>query len=140
MKLTITLVLLLVVDVITLWAQPSVTLLTFESYTFPDKFDTEYGPAKVMDGFQWGGRLEFGLSEENAIELIYQHLDMTLTIRDLIVVMTDLLGINYILVGGTRYMPVNEKISGFGTMDLGVGGAIRARRLSRKADDVFDWI
>ncbi len=57
------------------YAQPSITLLTFESYTFSDQFDTEYGTGKIGDGFQWGGGLEFGLSEETAIELIYQRLD-----------------------------------------------------------------
>ena len=137
MKLTITLVLLLVVDVITLWAQPSVTLLTFESYTFPDKFDTEYGPAKVMDGFQWGGGLEFGLSEENAIELIYQHLDTDAYYQGFDRRYDGSVGINYILVGGTRYMPVNEKISGFGTMDLGVGWANPSASLESEGSTMF---
>jgi hypothetical protein len=30
------------------------------------------------------------------------------------------IGINYAMIGGTRYAPVNDKISGFGTFDLGV--------------------
>lgn len=107
------------------WAQPTITLLTFESYTFSDQFDTEYGHGKIQDGFQWGAGLEFGLSEVMAVELIYQNLK------------TDAyydgyysqgpsqrfngnVGINYVLIGGTRYAPLNDKISGFGTFDLGV--------------------
>jgi hypothetical protein len=121
MKLAITIVLLLLVDVISLWAQPSITLLTFESYTFADKFDTQYGNAKVMDGFQWGGGLEFGLTEETAIELIYQRLDADAYYEGVNRRYDGTVGINYILLGGTRYMPVNDKISGFGTLDLGVG-------------------
>ena len=122
MKLTFTLALLLLVDLVSLWAQPSsITLLTFESYTFADKFDTQYGSAKVLDGFQWGAGLEFGLSEENAIELIYQHLDTDAYYQGVNRRYDGSIGVNYILVGGTRYMPVNEKISGFGTLDLGVG-------------------
>ena len=57
------------------YAQPTITLMTFESYTFPDQFDTQYGTGKIQDGFQWGGGLEFGLSDVTAIELIYQRLD-----------------------------------------------------------------
>jgi hypothetical protein len=122
MKLTVTLALLLLVDLVSLWAQPSsITLLTFESYTFADKFDTQYGSAKVMDGFQWGGGLEFGLTDENAIELIYQHLDTDAYYQGSNRRYDGTIGVNYILVGGTRYLPVNDKISGFGTLDLGVG-------------------
>ena len=122
LKPTIALVLLLVADVISLWAQPtSITLLTFESYTFADQFDTQYGSAKVMDGFQWGAGLEFGLSDENAIELIYQHLDTDAYYQGVNRRYDGSIGVNYILVGGTRYAPLNEKVSGFGTLDLGVG-------------------
>ncbi len=102
-------------------AQPSITLLTFESYTFADKFDTEYGTGKVMDGFQWGAGLEFGLSEFNAIELIYQHLDTKAYYQGFDRRYDGDIGVNYILLGGTRYAPLNDKISGFGTLNLGVG-------------------
>jgi len=107
------------------WAQPTITLLTFESYTFSDQFDTEYGHGKIQDGFQWGAGLEFGLSEVMAVELIYQNLktdayydgyyDLGPSQR-----FSGNIGINYVLVGGTRYAPLNDKISGFGTFDLGV--------------------
>ena len=124
MKISYLLIMLLVTVVS--YAQPTITLMTFESYTFPDQFDTEYGTGKIEDGFQWGGGLEFGLNEVTAIELIYQRLD------------TDAyydaywsqgpsqrregtVGINYIMVGGTRYLPVSDKVSGFGTFNMGVG-------------------
>lgn len=116
--------LLLILTAVTSWAQPSITLLTFESYSFADKFETEYGPAKVSDGFQWGLGLEIMPKEDVAIELIYQNLK------------TDAfytgwsnnsekrfegdVGINYALVGGTRYKPFNEKVAGFGSFDMGV--------------------
>ena len=31
------------------------------------------------------------------------------------------IGINYIMLGATRYAPVNETVSAFGTFDMGVG-------------------
>lgn len=117
----ISFLLTLVLATVVAYAQPSITLMTFESYTFQDKFDTEYGTGQIGDGFQWGGGLEFGLSEETAIELIYQRLDTEAEYAGFDRRYTGSVGINYIMLGGTRYMPVNDKISGFGTFNMGVG-------------------
>lgn len=108
---------------ITVWAQPSITLLTFESYTFSDQFDTEYGYGKIEDGFQWGGGLEFGLSETMAVELIYQNMKTDVSYDGYLgsaFPYKGTMGINYVMLGGTRYAPLNDKISGFGTIDMGV--------------------
>jgi hypothetical protein len=121
MKKIVTAALILLAGSTVGWAQPSITLLTFESYTFPDKFDTEYGTGKVQDGFQWGAGLEFGLSETNAIEIIYQHLDTDAYYQGFDRRYEGSVAVNYLLLGGTRYAPLNDKISGFGTLDLGVG-------------------
>jgi len=106
-------------------AQPTVTLMTFESYTFSDQFDTEYGTGKVEDGFQWGGGLEFGLGEVMAIELIYQNMKTTAYYDGYGVVnpirYKGTLGVNYAMIGATKYMPVSDKVSGFGTFNMGVG-------------------
>ncbi|MBL7845661.1 MAG: hypothetical protein KF846_12210 [Cyclobacteriaceae bacterium] len=103
-----------------LMAQPTITLLTFESYTFADKFDTQYGTGKIQDGFQWGLGLEFGLAETAAIELIYQNLKTDAYYQGIDARYDGKVGINYALVGGTKYAPLNDKIAGFGTLDLGV--------------------
>lgn len=121
MKKIYALTALLVVSVSLAWAQPTVTLLTFESYTFADQFDTEYGTGKIEDGFQWGAGLEFGLSETMAVELIYQNLTTDVSYQGFDRRYNGSAVINYALLGGTRYMPVNEKISGFGTFNAGVG-------------------
>ncbi len=108
------------------WAQPTITLMTFESYTFPDKFESEYGSGKIQDGFQWGGGLEFGLGERAAVELIYQNLKTDAYYDGYSALgsskrLNGTVGINYMMLGFTKYAPVNEKISGFGTLDMGVG-------------------
>ncbi|MEK6781185.1 MAG: hypothetical protein AABY93_05740 [Bacteroidota bacterium] len=102
------------------WAQPTVTLLTFESYTFSDKFDTEYGTGKIQDGFQWGAGLEFGLAETVAVELIYQNIKTDVYYQGIDARYDGKVGINYALLGGTKYAPVNDKISEFGSFDMGV--------------------
>ena len=81
------------------WAQPTITLLTFESYTFDDKFDTEYGTGKIRGGFQWGGGLEFGLAETVAIELIYQNLKSDVYYQGIDNRYEGNVGINYVLLG-----------------------------------------
>lgn len=122
----ISFVLTLLLAAVVGYAQPTITLMTFESYTFQDKFDTEYGTGEIGDGFQWGGGFEVGLSEVTAIELIYQRLDTDVLYDGYNLSgnrqqLTGTVGINYIMLGGTRYLPINEKISGFGTLDMGVG-------------------
>lgn len=102
------------------WTQPSITLLTFESYTFSDKFDTEYGTGKIQDGFQWGGGLEFGLAETAAIELIYQNMKTQVYYQGFDDRYEGNMGINYVMLGGTKYAPLNDKIAGFGTVDMGL--------------------
>jgi len=100
----------------------SLTLLTFESYSFPDKFDTSYGYGKIEDGFQWGVGLEYGIGEENAVELIYQQLNTQGYVYDFVTdfeVRTDI-ALSYIMLGGTRYHPVSDVVSGFGSIDLGM--------------------
>lgn len=122
------------------WAQPSVTLLTFGGYTFPDQFSTEYGYGKVEDGFQWGAGLEIGMAETAAIELFYQGLqtdgyyDAGLQTRR-----NGTVGVNYAMLGGTKYAPLNEKISGFGSLDLGVGWFNPSTELATEGATKFAW-
>jgi hypothetical protein len=100
----------------------SITLLTFESFTFADKFQTEYGYGQIGDAFQWGAGLEFEIQPGQAVELIYQRMDaesyydgsFSSTNRGNI-------GINYVLLGFTGYQPMNDVVSAFGTFDMGVG-------------------
>ena len=110
---------LLILMALGAWAQPTITLMTFESYTFADKFDTEYGTGKIEDGFQWGGGLEFGFSENAAMELIYQNLKTQVTYQGFDKKYSGNVGVNYMMLGGTRYAPLNDRIAGFGTFDLG---------------------
>ena len=57
--------------------EKTVTLLTFGGYTFKDKIDFSEGYGEIGDGFQWGAGFELGLSDENAVEIIYQRMDPT---------------------------------------------------------------
>jgi len=103
-------------------AQESVTLLTFGGYTFADRFSTYYGYGKIESGFQWGAGLEVEIRPNTAIELIYQRMDPNAYYDgDFSQRYSGKIGINYILIGGTQYQPINEVLSGFGSFDMGVG-------------------
>lgn len=121
------------------WAQPSITLLTFESYTFADQFDTEYGTGKIQDGFQWGGGLEIGLANNAAVELIYQNIKTDVTYQGFDNQYTGKVGINYMMLGGTRYAPLNDKISGFGSLDMGVAWSNPDTSLDSESITKFAW-
>jgi len=101
--------------------QGSLTLLTFESYTFADKYQTYYGFGRVESGFSWGGGLEFGVDNRTSVELIYQNLKADAYYDDYLFNRIYGTGtFNYIMLGGTSYAPMNEKVSGFGSFDLGM--------------------
>lgn len=98
----------------------SVTLLTFAGYTFADKFETYYGYGKIQDAFQWGAGLEFGIQPGAAMELIYLRSDPEAYYDESYSSqLNGKMGINYIMLGATRYAPINDVISGFFTFDMG---------------------
>jgi opacity protein-like surface antigen len=121
-------------------AQPTVTLLTFGSYSFSDKVTTSEGyNGKIGDGFQYGGGLEFGLQETMAVELIYQRLDTDGYIQYPLSRDEGSIAVNYFMLGGTRYMPVNDKVSGFGTVDLGLAVLGSPDNASDSNVEKFAW-
>lgn len=119
---TILLVLAFLAVTLTAQAQQgALTLLTFESFTFADKYQTYYGYGRVEDGFSWGAGLEFGVDNRTAVELIYQNYKADAYYDDYLYNRISGTGtFNYIMLGGTSYAPMNEKVSGFGSFDLGM--------------------
>jgi hypothetical protein len=107
--------------VVAVKAQPTVSLLTFGGYTLSDKFDTEYGSGRIDDGFQWGAGLELGVRPTTALELIYQTMKTTADYQAITKHPTGDVGINYLMLGGTKYAPFSDVVSGFGSFDAGVG-------------------
>lgn len=115
-------------------SQVEITFLTFESYSFADKVVTDDGyEGKINDGFQWGGGFEFNIPHRIAIELIYQRLDTDgyldqpvssisgTNIINSIDRKQGTVSLDYYLLGGTRYQPFSDRVSGFGTFNAGLG-------------------
>ncbi len=114
--------LLIVLSIGVACSAQSVTLLTFGGYTFKNTIEYSNAKAVLGDGFQWGAGFEVGLDDTRAVELIYQRQDPSASVRYYIGPVdaeSIEVGVNYIMAGGTNYFPLNDAISGFGTVDLG---------------------
>jgi hypothetical protein len=128
-----------------LFAQPSATLLTFGGYTFADRFDFNYssggiGTGKIQDGFQWGVGLEFEVAPDAAVELIYQNMKADVVFQGVTQQQyTGQTGINYALIGGTRYAPLNDRVSGFGSLDIGAAWTNPEESLDTESVTKFAW-
>jgi hypothetical protein len=110
----------------------NVRLNVYGSYVFDDNVDsyysnTSYYNGKIKGGFLWGGGVEYRIHEAYGVELMYQRIDSKASMEyyDYTannVKHTDLdLGINYIMVGGTRSVaPPNAKTEAYGGFLLGM--------------------
>jgi len=100
----------------------------YAGYVFDDQFDNYYSfdsylRGTIKGGLQWGIGLEYMVHPEYGVELMYYRQDTEAPIsyysggdRD----KTLELGINYILLGGVRYMPLSDMIEGYGGLMAGV--------------------
>ncbi len=97
----------------------------FGGYTFQERFEisgTYNGRGVLDDGAHFGGSLEFMPSDEMGIELLYQVQPTTGGIEAFPFAFGPYeVNVNYIMLGGLRYAPLSDQVSGFGGLNLGVG-------------------
>ncbi len=125
-------------------AQPSVTLLTFGGYAFDDRINFNlsngfYGNGRIDGGFKWGAGLEFAVSEESAIELVYQNMKTNVSLQGQIERYEGTVGINYLMIGGTRYALVNDRVAGFGSLDIGASWGNPDENFESDGTTKFAW-
>ena len=105
-----------------------IRLSGYGGYVFDDKMDsyydaTHYYDGKIKGGFQWGVGVEYLLVPAYGIELLYLRQDTKLPMDYYSsgVKHTDFdLGVNYIMVGGNRYLNPDMKITPYAGALLGV--------------------
>ncbi|HTF16881.1 MAG TPA: hypothetical protein VK658_02345 [Chryseolinea sp.] len=108
------------------YAQKTITLNGYGAYVFDDKFDTYYSSTdyvygKIKGGFMWGAGLEVRIREDYGGELAYFRLDTQAPIESYTRNRTIDLGVNYIMLGGVRYLKLaNEKLEPYGGLLLGM--------------------
>jgi opacity protein-like surface antigen len=107
---------------------------TYAGYVFPDSFDNFYSAnsyveGRIEDGFRWGVGLEYAIPGNRAIELQYKRQDTfaPTTYRDPNIGGGGLnssnfeLGINWVMLNFTNYVPINETVEPFFGAGLGMG-------------------
>lgn len=114
----------------------NIRLNAYGNYIFDDHVDNGYSyntagffEGTVKGGFLWGGGLEFRLHDSYGIELLYQRLDTHAPVQywDYNSILNNPakanidLGINYIMVAGTRSMQrPGSKVEPYGGLMLGM--------------------
>ena len=115
LKISLTVsILLLTVMSIKAQGGEGVYLNGYALYAFDDSFDSYYSggryyEAKIKGGLQWGAGVEYRVQPETGVELLYlrQDTNAPTSYFALEQKFTDFdLGINYIMVGGNRHMPI----------------------------------
>ena len=107
-----------------------VRINAYGAYVFDDKFDTYYSSnvylnGKIKGGFQWGAGIEYEVRPDYGIELVYFRQDTKAPIyfSSNILPEQDIeLGINYIMLGGMRYLSTvgDGKLEPYGGLMLGM--------------------
>ncbi|MBC6367408.1 acyloxyacyl hydrolase [Algoriphagus sp. AK58] len=129
----ITLILCLALMASTSFSQ-ELRLNTYAGYVFDDKVDNYYSSnsyfeGKILGGFRWGAGLEYQLpGTTKAFELQYLNQNTTAPIRYLDsgigggqIQEADFdLTANWIMLNGTNYFPVNEKVEPFFGFGIGM--------------------
>lgn len=114
---------------VTGYAQKTIALNGYGAYVFDDRFDTYYSSTdyingKIKGGFMWGAGLEVGIREDYGLELLYLRLDTQAPIEYYqtgIRQRTIDLGVNYIMLGGVRYLTLaNDKLQPYGGLMAGM--------------------
>jgi hypothetical protein len=102
----------------------TVELTPLFGYTFRSTVQITNGEARVNDGFTYGGALTIAPSPFNAIEISYYGYQTTATAQSSYsgfeFVSKDV-SVNYMLIGGQRLFPVNDKVTPFTGFNLGAG-------------------
>ncbi|SFT39050.1 Opacity protein [Algoriphagus locisalis] len=133
MKKAFTSLFLLTAIAVTSYAQ-ELRINTYAGYVFKDKVDsyysnTSYFNGQIQDGLRWGGGIEYHIPNRGAIEIQYLRQDTNAPTYYLDAGVfgpterfTDFdLAINWIMLNGTRYFPVNEIVEPFAGAGFGMG-------------------
>ncbi|PZX51926.1 outer membrane beta-barrel protein [Algoriphagus chordae] len=107
---------------------------TYAGYVFKDRVDSYYSNSsyfdgQIQDGLRWGAGIEYHIPNRGAIEIQYLRQDTNAPTRyqdggifNGQIQNTDFdVAINWLMLNGTRYFPINDLIEPFGGMGIGMG-------------------
>src|SRR5688572_1599364 len=98
----------------------SIALNVFGGYTFQDKVNFSAGYGIIEDGAHWGGSLEVAVKEYASAELLYQRMDTRALVYGSQTTAEGGLAINYIMLGGVKYVNPGGPLEPYGGLAGGV--------------------
>lgn len=124
---------LLTALVATTYAQ-EIRINTYAGYVFKDQVDSYYSQSsyfdgQIQDGLRWGAGIEYHIPNRGAIEIQYLRQDTNAPtvyqdggIFGGLIQSTNFdMAINWLMLNGTRYFPVNEVVEPFAGAGFGMG-------------------
>lgn len=116
----------------------SVGLFGGGGYTFGDDFDTEYGYGRVNESGHWNAGFIFNINQAYGIKLFYQMQPTTGKLTDYVYgTGTGDVNVQYIMLGGQRFLPFSETAKGYGGLQLGM--AIFSFPEISESEEKFAW-
>ncbi len=101
--------------------QAQISLMPFGGYTFDDKFNVGGVTGKLKGAGHWGVALEYKKGPYTGFELMYQRIDSEVPFTFIGIEERKVdVALNYIMAGGTRYLPANDMIWPYGGGSLGM--------------------
>jgi len=100
----------------------SVELTPIAGYTFRSTVNITNGEARINDGFTYGGALTIVASPYNAIEISYYRYETDATAYSSFNnfnTVSKPVSVNYMLIGGQRLFPFNDKVTPFTGFNIG---------------------
>lgn len=100
-----------------------VELVPTVGYTFRNRFSITGGEVEFKDGMTYGGALRFEIQRNNYVELFYSYQETFITANS--IYLTEPFrsegGFNYIMIGSTQKVPLQDAIEAYGGLKLGAG-------------------
>lgn len=97
-----------------------VSLNLFGGYTFQDQISFSTGYGVINDGAHWGGSIELFVKRYLAVELLYQRQDTETNFVGGSIAGEAATGINYIMVGGVKYMLLGGPVQPYAGFSVGM--------------------
>lgn len=101
----------------------NIELIPTAGYTFRNQIPIQGGEVEMNDGATYTANLRFEIRNNNYLELTYSWQETFVTARSIYFDETFRSpgSFNYLLIGSTQKLPINQALEGYGGLKLGAG-------------------
>lgn len=101
----------------------TIELIPMGGYTFRNRVPITGGELQFSDGATFGGALRFEVRNDNYVELFYSYQETFITAQSIYFTepYNSAGAFNYIMIGSTQKVPLQDAIEAYGGLKLGAG-------------------